>query len=326
MPWFPTATSSTPNLASHFTAKDDFMSFGNDTKTALCGIYEKKACCRKALLYGLLFGSSKFSIDDIHIHTENENVANLMRAMLRKTAGVRAEITKQMRGQDFLFELTVDDPLSRQMVCNLFQQGADEDCSKNISKGIIKKRCCAGTFLRGVFLSSGTIINPKKSYHLEFTLQDADTAASLESFIEDQGFAAKKVVRKNNHVIYFKESENIEDVLSFMGATNAALEIMNIKIYKGLRNNANRITNCETANINKLVDASAEQIEAIRKIQRTKGLDFLPDQLKQVAEARIENPELSLKEIALKMDPVVSKSGVNHRLQKIIEIAKNING
>lgn len=181
-------------------------------------------------------------------------------------------------------------------------------------------------YLRGAFLGSGSISNPEKQYHLEFVTHSEHYGSELVRLLASYNLTAKVISRKGSYVVYLKEGEQIVDLLNVMGAHQALLETENIRIMKGMRNNVNRLVNCETANLSKTVNAAVRQMDAIRLIQRTIGLDRLPDILRQVAELRVNYPDATLQELGEMMEPPVGKSGVNHRLRKIETIAQEIEG
>ena len=179
-------------------------------------------------------------------------------------------------------------------------------------------------FIRGAFLGGGSISDPEKNYHLEFVTNNMEFAESLRDLINSFDFNSKIVARKNNYVVYIKESEQISDLLSLIGAHSALLKLQNVKIVKEMRNNVNRIVNCETANLTKAVNAAVKQVENIRIIEETIGIKKLPENLQQIALLRVENEELTLKELGEMLNPPVGKSGVNYRLKRIQEIADNL--
>lgn len=178
--------------------------------------------------------------------------------------------------------------------------------------------------LRAAFLLCGSISNPEKNYHLELVFSAKELADSIAGCMADLGFRAKIIERKNTFVVYLKEAEEIADFLTTISATSSILDFQNIKLIKEIRNDVNRGVNCETANINKTVDTAARQIKSIEKIKHTVGLFSLPEDLYQVACLRMENPELSLKDMAELCDPVLSKSGLNHRFKRIEKIASEL--
>jgi DNA-binding protein WhiA len=159
---------------------------------------------------------------------------------------------------------------------------------------------------------------------MEFTVPEEGLAEQLSTLLGDIGVTAKTVLRRGQHIVYIKGSESIEDTLTFIGAQQCTLELMNVKIYKDVRNKANRIANCDAANIDKVVDAAMKQIEDITYIEKTKGLDYLSDELRELAELRLDNVDMSLKEIGDNLTVPISRSGVNHRFRKIAKIAEDL--
>ncbi len=189
---------------------------------------------------------------------------------------------------------------------------------------VIKNENCKRAYIKGAFLGGGSISNPEKTYHLEFVTHDQDYANELSDLINSYKLNSKVIQRKNSFVIYLKEGEQIVDLLNIIGAHNALLELENIRIMKEMRNNVNRIVNCETANLSKTVNAAVRQVESIKLIESEIGLDRLPKNLKEVAKLRLAFPDESLKELGAMLNPPVGKSGVNHRLRRIEKIADEL--
>lgn len=181
-----------------------------------------------------------------------------------------------------------------------------------------------GVFAAGVFLACGSVNDPSKEYHLEFAAPEKKISDELIALISGIGVTAKSVLRRGQYVVYIKSSESIEDTLTFIGAQQCTLELMNVKIFKDVRNKANRIANCDTANIDKVVNAAMRQTEDIRLIEKTIGFEGLSEELREVAELRLDNIDLSLKEMGEMLNPPISRSGVNHRFKKIAKIASEI--
>ena len=189
---------------------------------------------------------------------------------------------------------------------------------------LLKRSCCKRAFLRGAFLASGSISDPEKSYHFEIVCQNPEQAALLQELFESFELDAKIVQRKKYYITYLKEGAQIVDALNVMGAHVALMNLENVRILKEMRGSVNRIVNCETANINKVVGAACRQVEDIRYIQSRIGLDELPPALREMALLRLEYPDTSLKDLGELCDPPVGKSGVNHRLRKLGELAKKL--
>jgi len=207
----------------------------------------------------------------------------------------------------------------------VFQKYRLADDARLIDSEIIATNSL-GVFTAGVFLACGSVNDPNKEYHLEFACPEEQLALQLATLLGDIGVTAKTVVRRGQHIVYIKGSESIEDTLTFIGASQCTLELMNTKIYKDIRNKANRIANCDAANIDKVVKAAMKQIEDIKLIDNAVGLDTLSDELREVAQLRLDNIDMSLQEIGETLSEPISRSGVNHRFKKLAKIADEIRG
>jgi hypothetical protein len=294
------------------------MSFSKDVKKELLQLKPENACCEKALLYGMcLFGKS-FSSIGIGIQTENEGIAKLYKNLIYKYCNVKTKVVPSAAGKTYSVMLT--DRSDCDKVLGAFGHNAAGSLRINFSN--FDCDGCEKAFLAGAFLSCGTVSSPQKDYHLEFTVSYLNLSKSLVTLLNELDFTPKTANRKGYHIVYFKDSEAIEDCLYIMGASSAMFEMMNVEIVKDFRNKANRAANCETANIERTVKASWEQMSAIETIEEKKGLDWLKPDLKEIAVLRSENPEASLAELA-KLSGM-SRSGVNHRLKRITEIAKEL--
>ncbi|MBU5488313.1 DNA-binding protein WhiA [Clostridium sp. MSJ-8] len=193
-----------------------------------------------------------------------------------------------------------------------------------IDREMVKGEAEKKAYIRGAFLGGGSVSNPEKTYHLEFVTHSEEYAISLSKLINEFGLKSKVIQRKNAFIVYIKEGEQIVDVLNIIGAHSSLLELENIRIMKEMRNNVNRLVNCETANLSKTVNAAVRQVESIKLIQSQIGLQRLPQNLREIAELRLNYPDESLKELGEMLDPPVGKSGVNHRLRKIEKIASEL--
>lgn len=190
------------------------------------------------------------------------------------------------------------------------------------TNALLKRNCCKRTYLRWAFLSGGSVSDPEKTYHLELNNHRRVFADELKGLMDGFKLHARMIRRKGNYVIYLKEGENIVDFLNIVGAHNALLELENVRILKEMRNNVNRIVNCETANLEKTVNASIRQVENIKYIKESIGFQALPRNLREIAEIRLEYSDANLKELGEMLDPPLGKSGVNHRLRKLDAIAE----
>ena len=197
----------------------------------------------------------------------------------------------------------------------------EKDGKITIDRVLVSKSCCKQAFIRGAFIARGSVTNPERGYHFEIACDNIELALLLIDIIKDFEVEAKLIERKKAYVVYIKDGSMIVDLLNVMGAHESLMDMENVRILKDVRNRVNRKVNCETANLNKTVNAAVKQIEDIQYIEKTKGLKYLPDGLRQIAEIRLEEPEMSLNDLGQKLTPPLGKSGVNHRLRKISEIA-----
>ncbi|MBO5320157.1 MAG: DNA-binding protein WhiA [Ruminococcus sp.] len=296
------------------------MSFSDEVRREICNNITDKDK-RFACLYGMLLFSRVLSEERICFQSKSRIVADafgkLFSRIFRTELGFKESQGKNGRIM-YIFDITEKELIEQVFLRYHFGGGfrsIDEDI---ISTGSL------GVFAAGVFLASGSVNNPEKEYHLEFTAPDESLAAELIALLGDIGVTAGHAVRRGQIVVYIKGSESIEDTLTFIGAQQCTLELMNVKIYKDVRNKANRIANCDNANINKTVDAAMKQVRDIRLIAETDGLDSLTDELREVAELRLDNVDMSLSDIGESLSVPISRSGVNHRFMKLAKIAENI--
>ncbi|HJB25800.1 MAG TPA: DNA-binding protein WhiA [Firmicutes bacterium] len=301
------------------------MSFGSDLKKELCALTIQENELQAALAYGLFLFSRTFSPISISIQTESPYVlelyCNLMRSLIGISPSVNSSIPK--RGIKRTYSAVVEQEEACKQVFRFFHHRIDEVKLQIHGENVdsLAKIAC---FIRGAYLACGSISDPVRGYHLEFSTPHQKLGKDLARLIEELGASPKITQRKGSYILYLKESENIEDLLTAMGAVHSSLELMNIKIYKELRNKANRITNCETANIEKTVVAASAQAQDIQYIIQKRGLDFLPEELQEIAKLRLNHPDLSLRELGELLNEPISRSGVNHRLKRLSEIARKL--
>lgn len=298
------------------------MSFSSDTKNELCGIQNKKECCEHAQGYGLLLFSRCFTGRKASI--ENGNAARMIADYAASCAGVIAQVSVRMhlKSKD-AYVLSIEGSDEQEALVKAF--GHDpSDVTLRLNRENIKDSCCMAAFLRGMFISCGTVTDPRKDYHLELSVPYMRLAEDVMALLEDcqVDFQPSMSERSGNFIIYLKDSGKIEDFLTYIGASNASMELMQIKMYKEAMNDINRKSNFETANMDKTISASAKQMLAIAIITDTRGLSSLPDDIRAVAELRIDNPEMSLKQMGEALG--ISRSGVNHRLKKLLRTAAEI--
>lgn len=299
------------------------MSFSSDVKQELCQELPDKSCCRAALCYGLLEFGHAFSAAQISLQTEHAGVAALYSALTAEVCGIAPLSMRTQERRSGFFIVQAGDAQDRDKIRARFGHEPAE-LSVRLNRANLECDGCAAALLRGAFLACGAISNPETGYHLEFSVPYYNLGRDLLALLGEMGVHARQICRGGSQVLYLKESEQIEDCLTLMGAVNASLALMNVKIVKDIRNNANRVTNCESANIDKTVAAAAVHVEAVRKIEARGGLQLLPEDLRELAALRAENPDFSLRELGEALTPPLSRSGVNHRLRRIVEFANKL--
>lgn len=287
------------------------MSFSGMIKEELSGHYAKARHCNLAELSALIRMSGAFGEDrrgrcTIHFHTENFTLARKCFTLLTKTfnIGICIAIRRNMT--------------KGSASCDIYAKGEEVLAVRN---ALVQAACCKRAYVRGAFLAAGSMSDPGKSYHFEIVCNARGEAEYLQAMMNSFDMEAKIVERKKTYVVYLKEGSQIVDILNVMGAHVALLELENVRIMKEMRNFVNRKVNCETANINKTVSAAVRQMEDIKYIRDTVGFDRLPEGLKDVALTRLAYPDATLKELGGLLRDPVGKSGVNHRLRKLSEIA-----
>lgn len=305
------------------------MSFSKDTKKEMCSIEAGSEEEKKALIYGMLLFSKVFSPDAVSFTTECHDAALYYSQLVSSLTSVIVETSVSLtrKGADGKScSLTIPDSADCRRLFDYFGHDANS-LSLRINRSNIDEEGALPFFLRGAFLVCGNVSDPGKDYHLEFAVPHMNLAKDLARVISETEVLSaepKTVRRKGSYVVYIKESDSIADILTYMGAQMASLEIMQKKIYKSVRNKVNRQINSETANSNKTALASAKQLAAIDKIKKTKGMSYLSDDLRELAQLRIDNPEFNLRELGEALSTPISRSGVNHRLMRIMEIAENL--
>ena len=312
------------------------MSFSAATKNELSRIEPERKCCMLAEISGFIrmCGTIKLSGGGkikVMLMTENPAAARHFKTMIKDYFGANASlvITKtSILKKGHYYELMIDSDMNAEQILRetgvlLVKEGCNY-ISDGIYSDLIKTKCCRRAYLRGIFLGAGTISDPEKGYHLEIVCNSEILSNDVKKLINSFGLHSKSVVRKNSHVVYIKEAEQIIDFLNILGAHGQLLDFENVRIIKEMRNKTNRISNCDSANLDKTINASVRQVENIRLIEQVRGLGSLPEKLQDAARLRLENPESSLIELAELMDPPIGKSGINHRFKKIEEIAEKV--
>ena len=296
------------------------MSFAANLKDELCKDVPEQESALHALLYGFLLFSHKFSADEISFAVVHEPTARLFAEALATHCGISAKIIFHERARGTLYKVSIEKASERRKILDAFYHMPKEP-SLRINRANIENEEDVPYFLRGAYLVCGSLTDPQKEYHLEFGVSYMNLSKDLSTLIGEVLPQPKSIMRRGSYIVYYKESENIEDMITYIGAMLSSLEMMNIKIEKDIKNRVNRRMNCDNANMDKTLNASLQQVEDIKYIFETRDESFLPDELLQVAKLRLENPEMSLRELCGSVEPPLSRSGVNHRLKKIGEIA-----
>jgi hypothetical protein len=306
------------------------MSFAAQTKKELTMI-ESAPCCELAELSALIRMNGTVQLSNrkivLDVSTENAAIARRIFTLLKRRFGVQAEllVRKKMRlkkNNVYIVRVPtmVEDILSKLAIVSegfVFRQGID--------KNIVRKACCKRSYLRGAFLAGGSVNDPEgSSYHLEIATQYEEHCRALVELANKYRLNARCIERKKGFIFYIKEGEKIIELLGIIGAHQALFKFEDVRIMRDMRNSVNRIVNCETANLNKTIGAAVRQIDNIKLLQKVIGLENLPEKLREVAEVRLAHPDINLKEVGDLLKGNVSKSGVNHRLRKIDELAEKI--
>ncbi len=309
------------------------MSFSSDVKSELFNFYENNRHCRIAELSAILNACGTFFAKknraSVRLQTENKYAAVKCMKLIKLIFGFDCEVSVRTTGINknsrvyCIYSMKMGDAVKILHATGIIIEGKTS-AERKINSLVVSGVCCKRAFIRGAFLASGSLCNPEKTYHLELVNSDLSYSEELKELINSFGIDSKIVKRKRHFVVYIKEGEQIVDLLNIMSAHRSLMDLENVRIVKGLRNNVNRIVNCETANLNKTVLASVRQRESIEYIKNTVGLGYLPRQLEETAVLRLSYPDLSLKELGEMFAPPVGKSGVNHRLKKICSIAENL--
>ncbi len=303
------------------------MSYSSDVKNELARLEGQKPCCEKAELLGVLRLSGALVLRGknigIHFSTENAALARRVLQVLKSNYPVQTEvvITRSRRlkkNNRYQVEVIPDSNVAKALQeLQILPSGEEE------RQNLLRKACCRKAFLRGVFMAGGSVSRPAGDYHLEIVTENEELARLIVKIMHGFSLSAKMTDRKNNYIVYLKGGDHITDFLSLIGAHQALLEFENVRIVKDMRNQVNRRVNCETANLNKVIRASVLQVACIRYLQEHGRYDLLPEKLKEAAELRLRYPDISLNELVEYTEGTVGKSGLNHRLKKIRQIAVN---
>lgn len=318
--------------------KEFCMSFSGKVKEELSKHMSNAAHCRIAEVAAILTMCGSIAIDihnqySVKVRTETKATADKFQLLLWKTFHIQEEIVQRSNAYSKnlnTYTITIrnhNDAMKVLQSTKLVHESGEINEGFSITNNVVvMKDCCKRAFIRGAFMAAGSISDPNKSYHFEIKCNTGQKAEQLICLLKNFNIDAKTVARKGSYVVYIKEGEGIVDVLNVMEAHISLMEMENIRILKGMSNYYNRQVNCETANIRKTVTTAYRQIEDIQFIIEKAGLGFLPDKLQEIATVRLENPDTSLQELGEMLNPPLGKSGVNHRLRKICQIADDLRG
>jgi cell division protein WhiA len=307
------------------------MSFASETKKELTNL-EIKPCCTQAELSALIRMNGSMSFSNrkliVDIQTENAAIARRIYTLIKKSYDVPVEllVRKKMRLKKNNVYIVRLSQQAKEILEDMKILGEGFTFIHDIASDLVKKKCCKRSYLRGAFLAGGSVNNPEtSSYHLEIASLYKEHNDSLCELMNKFGLNSKTLERKKGYITYLKEAEKITEYLNIIGAVNALLRFEDVRIVRDMRNSVNRLVNCETANLNKTIGASIRQVENIRYINDTVGLHILPEKLREIAELRLHYTDVTLKELGeMVSGGTISKSGINHRLRKIDEIAEKL--
>ena len=298
------------------------MSFSQEVKNEILRRKISKPCCNMAAAYAVACFGKYFDDRGVVLQTENEGVATFAQKLYRR-CGVQGTVLSKERTTGPVYEFSVKDPAEVAKLLTLFGHTGKEPTLR-IRPENFKCQSCMQAFISTAFLCCGTMTDPEKSYNLEFLSTRHYLSQQLEAMLAEHDFHPPRALRKGANTIYIKAADHIEDLLTFMGAGGAAMRIMNQRLYNEMRNKTNRLSNCETANLGKSVQAAVQVQLAIEKLQAAGAMNTLPENLRQTAKLRMQYPDLPLAKLAQKFDPPVSKAGLSHRMKKIQEAAARL--
>ncbi len=297
-------------------------SFSGTAKAEICRIVPSKACCAVSQCFGILLFCNSFGADGIRIITESREFAQNLPKLFKKAFDLEFDAFPSLASPGKLI-FQIQDSEKIESIMASFGFSTDDTLSLHVNLPLLEEDCCKTSFLRGAFLAGGSVTDPAKGYHMELTTTHKSVAREAFALVQDVlGFYPKNASRGGGQVLYLKQSEQISDFLTYLGAPIAAMGIMEARLEKELNNKVNRRCNCDEANTSKVVEAAQEQLTAIRILQEDGRANQLPQKLQQALKARLENPEASLTELAAMMEPPISKPAMNHRLKKLVELSK----
>lgn len=298
------------------------VSFSAGAKAEVCRLAPTKTCCAVAECFGILLFCNSFGIDGVRIITESRDFAQRLPKLFKKAFSMDFDVhpLEDSAGKQVFL---ITNPAKCRTLMEAYGFRPEETLSLHINLQCLEEDCCKVAFLRGAFLAGGSVTDPEKGYHLELTTSHPSVVREAYTLVQEVlGFSPKQAVRAGGRVLYLKQSEQISDFLTCLGAPISAMGIMEARLEKELNNEVNRRCNCDEANTSKVVEAAQEQLSAIRILRQQGIYEKLPAKLLEAAKAREENPESSLTELALLMQPPITKPAMNHRLKKLVQMAQ----
>ena len=291
---------------------NDRLSFSYQVKSEICKEFPNHKCCALAECYGILLFCNTFSVSQIRIVTEHPVFSARLPRLFRKAFALEFDEVPELEPENGKYTYRITDPLKIHTIYSAFDLDSRSDVILHLNRGVLENECCDYAFVRGAFLAGGSAIDPEKRYHLELATTHSKVCLETYSLLLDLEFSPKEVIRNGTFVLYFKQSNQIEDLLTAVGAPLCAMKVMEAKIEKQMRNQVNRVCNCDEANTEKVVTAAQNQLGAFQT---------MPQKMQEIAVLREQNPEAALSELAVQLG--LSKSAVNHRMRKIMELARD---
>lgn len=296
-------------------------SFSARVKNEICRTMPARKCCCLAQCFGILLYCNTFSAEGIRIVTESKDLMGMLPKLWKKAFGFGFDVEPEGESGKQVFAITAPEKLGA--ILETYGFDREDTLALHVNLGVLEEDCCKTAFLRGAFLAGGSVTDPVKGYHLELTTYHNYVARETYPLIEELlGAYPKMTSRSGSYVLYFKQSDLISDFLALLSAPVCAMGIIEAKLEKELKNKVNRRCNCDEANTSKVVEAAQEHLAAIRLLGERGKLRDLPEKLRQAAAARLENPELSLTELAAMMVPPITKSSMSHRLKRLVELSR----
>lgn len=298
------------------------VSFSASAKAEVCRVLPSKQCCALAECFGILLFCNSFTVEGIKIITESREFAYILPKLFKKAFDLSFDSFPSLAAPGKLV-FQIWEPEKIEEIMDSFGFGLEDTLALHLNLPVVEDDCCKASFLRGAFLAGGSVTDPGKGYHMELSTTHQSVARETDALTREvMAFPPKLAKRGGGQVLYLKQSEQISDFLTYLGAPVAAMGIMEARLEKELNNKVNRRCNCDDANTSKVVEAAQEQLAAIRRLKETGLIDKLPEKMKQAAIARENNPSASLSELAAMMEPPITKPAMNNRMKKLVQLAK----